>query len=365
MNNRRKFFKSLGLLSATALVGGLHPKNSLAKTKIKWKMVTSWPKNFPGLGAGAETLARYINKLSGGSLEVKVFGANELVPPLGVFDFVSSGGAEMGHSGAYYWKGKTEAAQFFSSVPFGMTAQEMNSWLYYGDGIKLWEEVYENFNLIPRPAGNTGVQMGGWFNKEILSVDDLQGLKMRIPGLGGEVLARAGGSPQQLPLAEVYTALQTGVIDATELVGPYNDLAQSIHSVAKYYYYPGWHEPGSTLETLINKDAWESLPPDLQEMIAVATRAINEDMLSEFTAKNNAALNVLIEEHGVELRAFPEDVISKLREISKGLVKESMQENDLSRRIYSSYMEFLESVENYHRISEQAFLEARADAPTN
>ena len=188
---------------------------------------------------------------------------------------------------------------------------------------------------------------------------------MRIPGLGGEVLARAGGSPQQLPLAEVYTALQTGVIDATELVGPYNDLAQSIHSVAKYYYYPGWHEPGSTLETLINKDAWESLPPDLQEMIAVATRAINEDMLSEFTAKNNAALNVLIEEHGVELRAFPEDVIYKLREISKGLVKESMQENDLSRRIYSSYMEFLESVENYHRISEQAFLEARADASTN
>ena len=154
MNNRRKFFKSLGLLSATALVGGLHSKNSLAKTKIKWKMVTSWPKNFPGLGAGAETLARYINKLSGGSLEVKVFGANELVPPLGVFDFVSSGGAEMGHSGAYYWKGKTEAAQFFSSVPFGMTAQEMNSWLYYGAGIKLWEEVYENFNLIPRPAGS-------------------------------------------------------------------------------------------------------------------------------------------------------------------------------------------------------------------
>ena len=191
-NNRRKFFKSLGLAAAGAVVTGFHSKKSNASEKIKWKMVTSWPKNFPGLGAGAETLAMYINKLSGGSLTVKVFGAGELVPPLGVFDFVSSGGAEMGHSGAYYWKGKTEAAQFFSSVPFEMTAQEMNSWLYYGDGLKLWEKVYEDFDLVPRPAGNTGVQMGGWFNKEINSTKDLNGLKMRIPGLGGEVLAKIG-----------------------------------------------------------------------------------------------------------------------------------------------------------------------------
>ena len=355
MNNRRKFFKSLGLLSATALVGGLHPKNSLAKTKIKWKMVTSWPKNFPGLGAGAETLARYINKLSGGSLEVKVFGANELVPPLGVFDFVSSGGAEMGHSGAYYWKGKTEAAQFFSSVPFGMTAQEMNSWLYYGDGIKLWEEVYENFNLIPRPAGNTGVQMGGWFNKEIHTTNDLKGLKMRIPGLGGEVLARAGGTPFTLAGAEIFTSLQTGVIDATEWVGPYNDRAFGLHKAAKYYYYPGWHEPGPSLECIINKDAYSSLPDQHKSIIDIACKAANVDMISDYMAKNYQALEFFKKEK-VQIRQFPAEVLSKLNKISDEILLELSQKNNLSKKVYDSYVNFLSRVRPWTLISEDAYL---------
>ena len=355
MNNRRKFFKSLGLLSATALVGGLHPKNSLAKTKIKWKMVTSWPKNFPGLGAGAETLARYINKLSGGSLEVKVFGANELVPPLGVFDFVSSGGAEMGHSGAYYWKGKTEAAQFFSSVPFGMTAQEMNSWLYYGDGIKLWEEVYENFNLIPRPAGNTGVQMGGWFNKEINTTNDLKGLKMRIPGLGGEVLARAGGTPFTLAGAEIFTSLQTGVIDATEWVGPYNDRAFGLHKAAKYYYYPGGHEPGPSLECIINKDAYNSLSDQHKSIIDIACKAINGDMISDYMAKNYQALEFFKKEK-VQIKQFPAEVLSKLNKISDEILLELSQKNNLSKKVYDSYVNFLSRVRPWTLISEDAYL---------
>ena len=355
MNNRRKFFKSLGLLSATALVGGLHPKNSLAKTKIKWKMVTSWPKNFPGLGAGAETLARYINKLSGGSLEVKVFGANELVPPLGVFDFVSSGGAEMGHSGAYYWKGKTEAAQFFSSVPFGMTAQEMNSWLYYGDGIKLWEEVYENFNLIPRPAGNTGVQMGGWFNKEINTTNDLKGLKMRIPGLGGEVLARAGGTPFTLAGAEIFTSSQTGVIDATEWVGPYNDRAFGLHKAAKYYYYPGWHEPGPSLECIINKDAYNSLSDQHKSIIDIACKAANVDMISDYMAKNYQALEFFKKEK-VQIKQFPAEVLSKLNKISDEILLELSQKNNLSKKVYDSYVNFLSRVRPWTLISEDAYL---------
>ena len=355
MNNRRKFFKSLGLLSATALVGGLHPKNSLAKTKIKWKMVTSWPKNFPGLGAGAETLARYINKLSGGSLEVKVFGANELVPPLGVFDFVSSGGAEMGHSGAYYWKGKTEAAQFFSSVPFGMTAQEMNSWLYYGDGIKLWEEVYESFNLIPRPAGNTGVQMGGWFNKEINTTNDLKGLKMRIPGLGGEVLARAGGTPFTLAGAEIFTSLQTGVIDATEWVGPYNDRAFGLHKAAKYYYYPGWHEPGPSLECIINKDAYNSLSDQHKSIIDIACKAANVDMISDYMAKNYQALEFFKKEK-VQIKQFPAEVLSKLNKISDEILLELSQKNNLSKKVYDSYVNFLSRVRPWTLISEDAYL---------
>ena len=355
MNNRRKFFKSLGLLTATALVGGLHPKNSLAKTKIKWKMVTSWPKNFPGLGAGAETLARYINKLSGGSLEVKVFGANELVPPLGVFDFVSSGGAEMGHSGAYYWKGKTEAAQFFSSVPFGMTAQEMNSWLYYGDGIKLWEEVYENFNLIPRPAGNTGGQMGGWFNKEINTTNDLKGLKMRIPGLGGEVLARAGGTPFTLAGAEIFTSLQTGVIDATEWVGPYNDRAFGLHKAAKYYYYPGWHEPGPSLECIINKDAYNSLSDQHKSIIDIACKAANVDMISDYMAKNYQALEFFKREK-VQIKQFPAEVLTKLNKISDEILLELSQKNNLSKKVYDSYVNFLSRVRPWTLISEDAYL---------
>jgi TRAP-type mannitol/chloroaromatic compound transport system substrate-binding protein len=201
--------------------------------------------------------------------------------------------------------------------------------------------------------------MAGWFNKEINSLEDLQGLKMRIPGLGGEVLKRAGGVPVSLPGSEVFTALQTGVIDATEWVGPYNDLALALHTAAKYYYYPGWHEPGPTLEAIINKEAWESLPPDLQTMIEVATRAVNDDMLSEFTARNNTALRTLIDEHGVELRELPADVIAELKQAAEAVVAEAARENELSQRIYDSYMGFLEDVRAYHDISETAYVNAR------
>ena len=318
-------------------------------------MVTSWPKNFPGLGAGAETLARYINELSDGSLKVQVFGANELVPPLGVFDYVSSGGAEMGHSGAYYWKGKTEAAQFFSSVPFGMTAQEMNSWLYYGDGLSLWEEVYEDFNLVPRPAGNTGVQMGGWFNKEINSTDDLKGLKMRIPGLGGEVLARAGGTPFTLAGAEIFTSLQTGVIDATEWVGPYNDRAFGLHKAAKYYYYPGWHEPGPSLECIINKDAYSRLSEPQQAIIDIACKAANIDMISDYMSKNYQALEYFKKEK-VKIKKFPNEVIEKLHKISDEVLIDLSQKNILAKKVYDSYIDFLNRVRPWTLISEDGYL---------
>jgi len=290
---RRNFIRSLGSSFALASILNIKSSHAVEKTQFKWKMVTSWPKNFPGLGVGAENLANLINILSNNRIKIKVFGANELIPPLEVFDFVSKGGAELGHSGAYYWKGKNPGCQFFSSVPFGLNAQEMNAWLYYGGGLKLWEKLYDPFNLIPKPAGNTGAQMGGWFNKEIKSLSDLQGLKMRIPGLGGEVLSRAGGVPVTLAGAEIFTALQTGIIDATEWVGPYNDRAFGLHKAAKYYYFPGWHEPGPTIECLVNKTAYNLLPPDLQLIVDTACKAINIDMLSDYTAKNNLALQYL------------------------------------------------------------------------
>lgn len=324
-----------------------------------WKMVTSWPKNFPGLGTAPELFSTLVDEMSAGRLTVKVYGAGELVPALQVFDAVSQGTAELGHSGAYYWKGKVPAAQFFTTVPFGLTAQEMNGWIYYGGGLELWQEIYAPFNLIPLAAGNTGVQMAGWFNKEINSVDDLKGLKMRIPGLGGEVLKRAGGTPVTLPGGELFTSLQTGTIDATEWVGPYNDLAFGLYKAAKYYYYPGWHEPGSMMELMVNKPAFESLPADLQAIVTTAAKAVNIDMLAEYTARNNAALTELVDKHGVDVRELPADVLSKLKTISEEVVAEAANADLASKKVYDSYIQYRDSVVKYHSISEQSFINAR------
>lgn len=329
-----------------------------AKT-FEWKLVTSWPKNFPGLGTAPERFAEQVEQLSGGRLTIKVYGAGELVPALQVFDAVSQGTVEMGHSGAYYWKGKASAAQFFTSVPFGLTAQEMNGWIQYGGGQALWEEVYAPFNLLPLPGGNTGVQMGGWFNKEINSVDDLKGLKMRIPGLGGEVLARAGGTPVTLPGGEIFTSLQTGTIDATEWVGPYNDLAFGLYKVAEHYYYPGWHEPGSMMEFTINKDAFAELPADLQAIVRITAKAINEDMLAEYTTRNQSALIELKEKHGVDVREFPADVLDKLQTLSDEVVAEVAGADPLSQKVYDSYKTYRDQVKAYHAVSEQAYINAR------
>ena len=352
---RRDFIRTAG---ATAAVGAAAPA-VMAQDTIEWKMVTTWPKNFPGLGTGAEYLARIIGEMSGGRLTVKVYGAGELVPPLEVFDAVSRGTAEMGHGAAYYWKGKSEAAQFFAAVPFGLTGQEMNGWLYHGGGMEIWEEVYGEFGLVPLAAGNTGVQMGGWFNKEINTPEDLQGLKMRIPGLGGEVLQRAGGTPVLLPGGEIFTSLQSGAIDATEWVGPYNDLAFGLFRAAQYYYYPGWHEPGTTLEGMVNKEAFDALPDDLKVIVRQASKAANVDMLSEFTARNNAALQTLIEEHGVEVRKFPDEVLALIKQLSDEVVAEVAEKDPMSKKAYDSFRQFRDQSIAWHAISEQAYLNAR------
>jgi TRAP-type mannitol/chloroaromatic compound transport system substrate-binding protein len=341
------------------------PENSATRTdKIyHWRMVTTWPKNLPGLGVAPVRMAEMISTMSNGRLNITVYGAGELVPAMGVFDAVSLGNVEMGHGAAYYWKGKLPAASFFTAVPFGLTAQEMNGWLLHGGGMALWEELYAPFNLIPLAGGNTGVQMAGWFNKEINSLEDLQGLKMRIPGLGGEVFQRAGGTAVNIPGGEIYTSLQTGTIDATEWVGPYNDLAFGLHQVAKYYYYPGWQEPGPTLEIIVNKAAMSSLPADLQEIVRVASRAMNDDMLAEFTTRNNAALEELVNKHHVQLRRLPDDVLAKLKVISAEVVKSIAQDDELAQRIYRSYDRYRTQVMSYHEISERAYINARATQP--
>ena len=323
-----------------------------------WKMVTTWPKNFPGLGTTPELLAEWVSEMSDGRLQITVYGAGEMVPALQVFDTVSAGTAQLGHGAAYYWKGKIPAAPLFTAVPFGMTAQEMNAWLYHGGGIELYRELYAPFNLIPMAAGNTGVQMAGWFNREINSLADLKGLKMRIPGLAGEVFNRAGGTAVNIPGGEIFTSLQTGVIDATEWVGPYNDLAFGLYKTAKYYYYPGWHEPGPTLELIVNKQAFEALPVDLQRILEVAARAVNQDSLDQYTALNNAALEELVNKHGVILKPLPADVLAALKKISTELYTEMSDRDPTFAKIYASFKAFADSAKNYHQISERAYLNA-------
>jgi TRAP-type mannitol/chloroaromatic compound transport system substrate-binding protein len=350
-----------GLAAATAACGDkAGPAGAAAPgQKHRWKMVTTWPPNFPGLGTGAADLAKLIEACSGGRITVKVYGAGELVPALEVFDAVSSGTAEMGHGGAYYWKGKVPAASLFSAVPFGMTAQEVNGWLYYGGGLELWQEAYAPFGILPFPGGNSGTQMGGWFNKEINSVADLKGLKMRIPGLGGEVLARAGGTPVTLPGQEIFTSLQSGAIDATEWVGPYNDLAFGLHKAAKYYYYPGWQEPGSMLEAMVNKKAFDALSPDLQAIVQACCKAVNATMLAEFAARNHDALDTLVKQHGVQLRRFPDDVLRTLKEASGAVLAEQAKADPLFARVLASYQAFAAKSALATAISELALLETR------
>ncbi len=329
------------------------------QARYNWKIVTTWPKNLPGLGAGPENFARMVGEMSNGRLTARVYGAGEMVPAFEVFDAVRQGVAEMGHGASYYWKGKLPSSVFFTAIPFGMTAQEINAWLHYGGGLELWRESYAPSNLIPFAGGNSGVQMAGWFRNEIKSLADLQGLKMRIPGLAGEVFSAAGGTSVRISGGELYTSLQTGVIDAAEWVGPYNDLALGLHEVAKYYYYPGWHEPGAMLEFIVNKDAYEALPPDLQAIVTVAARAVNQDMLDEFTARNNSALRELVDNHGVQLRELPDDVMQAFHRAGEQAMKNLVAADPMSAKIYASFIEFYEGVRAYHHISEQSYINAR------
>ena len=364
-SSRRSFLRKAPLAASAALVAcgqaqeGNAPSIQTRK-KFKWKMVTTWPKDFPGLGTGANRLAQTIGHMSGGQLEVKVYGAGELVPAMGVFDGVAGGTAEMGHASAYYWKGKHEATQFFSAVPFGLTAQEINGWLSYGGGQELWDELYAGFGLKAFPAGNTGVQMGGWFNREINALEDFSGLVMRMPGLGGEVLRRLDATVQNLPGGEIFQALKTGAIDATEWVGPYNDLAFGFHQAAKYYYWPGWHEPGTTMEAMINRTAWEALPTDLQHIVRHACQSTNEDMLAEFTTRNGVALKTLVEKHGVQLKRFSDDVLTEIGRVARDVVGEIAAKDPLSNSVYASFNAYRSQSVSYTRISEEAYTMARA-----
>ncbi len=323
-------------------------------TTYRWKMVTTWPANFPVFQEAPERFAERVRTMSNGRLDIKVFAGGELVPALQVFDAVSQGAVELGHGSAYYWAGKVPAAQFFSTVPFGMEQKGVEAWLYHGGGLELWNELYEPFNVMALPIGNTGVQMGGWFNKKIKSIADLKGLRMRIPGLGGKVLDQAGGNPVLMSGGELYTALERGTIDATEWVGPLHDLRLGLNRAARYYYYPGWHEPGTELELLINKPRWNSLPADLQEIVKQAAAATGAWTYSAMEYHNSRALKELSTKKSVQVLPFPPDVMQELRAVTRQTLESEAAKDPEFKRVYESYLAFQESYQPWHELTSRA-----------
>jgi len=352
---RRDFLKKTGVGAAAVAATAVSAPAVIAAKTYRWKMVTTWPPGLPVLQEGCERLAERVGELTGGKLKIQVFAGGELVPPLESFQAVSDGTVEVGSGASYYWAGKAPATQWFAAVPFGMNGQGMSAWFHGGDGLKLWEEVYAPFNLIPRPGGSTGVQMGGWFNKKINSIKDYKGLKMRIPGLGGKVVAKAGGTVVLLPGGEIFTSLERGVIDATEWVGPLHDLRMGFYQAAKYYYYPGWHEPGTYLEYFFNKQKYESLPKEFQHILDAACQETEHWCLSQFDARNGAALQTLINEKKVTLIKFPDKVLDALRKLAVETVEEEANKDPMARKVADSFKKFQKMVGTWHTVSEQAF----------
>lgn len=332
---------------------------AITQERIEFSMVTTWPRDFPGLGTGAQRFAQRLSDLSEGRFEVSYFAAGERVGAFDSFDEVAGGNAQAYHAADYYWKGKHPGWAFYTGVPFGLTYTEMNAWIRFGGGQELWDELGADFGIKGLMCGNTGVQMGGWFNKEINSAADFEGLKMRIPGLGGDVLAKLGASPVSLPGGQIYENLVSNAIDATEWVGPWNDLAMKFYEAARYYYYPGMHEPNAMLALGINAEFWHSLSSSDQLMIDAAASMENDVMMSEFNAKNGAALVTLIRDHGVELREFNDDVYDAFGAAAAEVYEEVRVHSDLARRILESFEKGRVEIGGWTKLSDQAYVAQR------
>ncbi|KPP82783.1 MAG: TRAP transporter solute receptor, unknown substrate 6 [Oceanicaulis sp. HLUCCA04] len=367
--DRRTFLSGATIATAAAATAcsqeGTNGESEVASPAVnrrrtrRLRMVTTWPANFPGLGTAADTTARLIGEMSGGELEVQVFGAGEIVGAFEVFDAVSNGVADMYHAAEYYWQGRSPAYNFFCAVPMGMTAMEIMAWVEFGGGQELWDELSAQFNIKPFQAGNSGHQMGGWFKREINTLEDFRGLRVRMPGLGGDVIRALGGAAVALSGGEIYQALQSGAIDATEWVGPWNDLAFGFYREAPFYYGPGFHEPGSSLALGMNLEVWESLPADQKAIVKAAAHAANNLSIAEFTHQNAIALQNLIEEHGVQLRTFSDDIWREVGRVSEEVVAEAANADALSRRVYNSYVQSRRRSREWANVSETPYLQKR------
>lgn len=356
--NRRDLLKGAGL-GAVAAATGITPAMAADGEKMEINMVSTWPKDFPGLGTGAQRFAERLTAMTGGRMSVKYFAAGERVKAFDSFDEVASGNAQIYHGAEYYWKGKHPGFAYFTAVPFGLTYTEMNAWIRFGGGQELWDKLGAEFGVKSLMCGNTGVQMGGWFRKEIDSADAFKGLKMRMPGLGGDVLAKLGASPVSLPGGQIYENLVSGAIDATEWVGPWNDQIMKFFEAAKYYYYPGMHEPGAMLCIGMNKKWWDGLSDVDKLIIEAASSMENDVMMAEYNAKNGEALAKLVSDNGVELREFNDDVYDAFGEAAEEVFADVVKHSDLAKEIHESFVEARKNVGGWAKISDQAYVAQR------
>jgi TRAP-type mannitol/chloroaromatic compound transport system substrate-binding protein len=355
MTTRRQFTFGTGLAATAALAA---PTIAKAQT-MKWRMVTSWPKRLPGPGMSAERVAERIRTLSNGRLDISVSAAGEVVPAFGVLEAVGNGVAEIGHTASFYWQGKMAAAPFFTTVPFGLTPAEHVAWIDAGGGQALWDELYRPFGVKPFMGGNTGVCMGGWFRREIGSLAELRGLKLRSLGLGGEVYRRLGATPQTTSPAEILTSLQSGVIDGAEFVGPGTDIALGLYRAAPFYYYPGFNKPNGTGEAIVSLKAWDALPADLKAIVAHACATEANYALAEMERLNAQALGVLVKDHKVRLAQFPADVVGAARKQADDVLGELGARDAVAGKIHDSYKTFRATVADWSRVSIEAVLRSR------
>ena len=354
--SRRKFFKNA---AATGVAAVALSATAVAKERVEASMVATWPRDFPGLGTGAQRLAQRLSDMSDGRIQVTYYAANERVKAFDSFDEVASGNSQMYHGADYYWVKKHPAFGYFTAVPFGFTYAEMNAWLKFAGGQELWDELTDDFGTQSFAAGNTGVQMGGWFNKKIRSANDFKGLKMRMPGLGGQVIGKLGGSPVSLPGGQIYENLVSGAIDATEWVGPWNDEAMNFQEAAKYYYYPGMHEPGSMLACGTNKSWFTSLSKSDQLLIEAAAAMENDVRMSEYNAKNGAALARLINDHGVKLEKFSDKVYDGFAKAANEVFEETRASSDLAERVHTSFLKARKDIGSWTNLSDSPYISQR------
>ncbi len=355
--NRRKFIKGAGVVAAGTAAASLATP-ALAKGK-EMAIVSTWPRDFPGLGISAQRLAARIEELTDGDIKVKYYAAKEKVGAFDSFDEVASGNSQAYIAADYYWKGKHPGWAYFTGVPFGMVYTEIDAWIKYGGGQALYDELADGFGLKNFTCGNTGKQMGGWFNKKIETAADFKGLKMRIPGLGGDVLAKLGASPVSLPGGQIYENLVSGAIDATEWVGPYNDYFMKFYEAAKYYYYPGMHEPGTALALGINKKWWSGLTKNQQAIIEAACNEENARQMAETNANNGAYLNRLIKDHGVKLEQFNDEIYDSFGEAAKEVFEETRKHSKLAAKIHDAFAKARDEIGKWTGLSDAAYVQQR------